>query len=291
MRYTTVHTTSYTYNHPVQLDTHVLRLRPRSDVSQSLLSCDIHIEPQPQKMIETVELDGNSILYLWFGSDTITELKIHVASEVETFRTNPFDYLLERWATQLPIDYPESLRTQLHPYLQTNGATFATTVDPVAIALAQDIYQAVDGNTVLFVGELNQRIYDQCEYSIRETGDPQSPGVTWSTRSGSCRDFAVLFIEVCRAVHLAARFVSGYQEGDPDATDRHLHAWAEVYLPGAGWRGYDPTHGLAVSDRHIALVASAFPRYAAPLTGRLLPGSNAKATMSYRLSIQVNHSP
>lgn len=92
-------------------------------------------------------------------------------------------------------------------------------------------------------------------------------------------------METCRAVGLAARFVSGYQEGDPNAAERHLHAWAEVYLPGAGWRGYDPTHGLAVADGHIALVASALPKSAAPVTGGVR--GRARSELSYKLSIQV----
>jgi transglutaminase-like putative cysteine protease len=93
-------------------------------------------------------------------------------------------------------------------------------------------------------------------------------------------------MEVCRAIGLAARFVSGYQEGDPDTTDRHLHAWAEVYLPGAGWRGYDPTHGLAVADGHIALVSSPFAQHTTPVAGTLKSGIGAQAKMSYQLLIQ-----
>lgn len=86
---------------------------------------------------------------------------------------------------------------------------------------------------------------------------------------GSCRDTAVLFIHACRAAGLAAWFLSGYQEGDLDHPEQHRHAWVEAYLPGAGWRGYDPSHGLAVSDRHIALVAAADPADATPIQGAL----------------------
>ena len=88
---------------------------------------------------------------------------------------------------------------------------------------------------------------------------------------GSCRDYAVLFMEVCRAMGIPARFVSGYQEGDTEQESRDLHAWAEVYLPGAGWRGYDPTLGLVVSDRHIPLAASAIPSYASAIEGLVTP--------------------
>jgi len=143
--------------------------------------------------------------------------------------------------------------------------------DPVATQLAEEICHCVHGNPIDFLHELNQRIYNTCQYDVRPDGEPRSPSITWTKREGSCRDFAVLFAAACRTVGLAARFVSGYQEGDPDTTERDLHAWVEVYLPGAGWRGYDPTHGLAVADGHISVAASVLSRYAAPIEGMVVP--------------------
>jgi transglutaminase-like putative cysteine protease len=193
---------------------------------------------------------------------------------------------MEPWVSRLPIDYPASLLLQLQPYLTGQNALYGTSIDPIALQLAQEVNHAVSGDTVNFLGTLNQRIHEACRYLIRETGTPLSPGITWSEKQGSCRDLTVLFVEVCRAIGLAARFVSGYQEGDLDQDDRHLHAWAEVYLPGAGWRGYDPTHGLAVSDRHIALVASAVSNYAAPISGNFSQGGNVQSTIHYQIQIQ-----
>lgn len=233
-----------------------------------------------------VELDGNALIKLWFPSELTESLHVEVVSQVETHLTNPFNYLLEPWAINLPIDYPASLLLQLQPYLGGQLLKYATSVDPVAAQLAQEIYHHVDGNTIAFLSELNQQIYTQCQYGIRETGSPLPAGITWTTKSGSCRDFAVLFIEVCRAIGLAARFVSGYQEGDLDSLDRHLHAWAEVYLPGAGWRGYDPTQGLAVADRHIALVASPVAQYASPIAGSFKQTGGVQAQITYQLLIQ-----
>lgn len=233
-----------------------------------------------------VELDGNSLIKLWFPSEPTESLHIQVLSQVETHLTNPFSYLLEPWAVHLPIDYPASLLVQLQPYLGGQTLQYATSVDPIAAQLGQEIYHSVDGNTIAFLSELNQQIYTHCQYGIRETGSPLPAGITWTTKSGSCRDFAVLFVEVCRAIGLAARFVSGYQEGDLDSNDRHLHAWAEVYLPGAGWRGYDPTQGLAVADRHIALVASPAARYASPIVGSFKQPGGVQSQMTYQLLIQ-----
>ncbi|UBF27774.1 transglutaminase family protein [Kovacikia minuta CCNUW1] len=283
MHYQISHTTTYTYSQPVTLFPHVIRLRPRSDSCQTLRSLSLMVTPTPTQESQVIDLEGNAIVKVWFKQEPTDSLRVQVISQIETHRTNPFDYLLEPWAIRLPIDYPSSLLVQLQPYLvgQRSGS-----IDPAAIQLAQEIGYQVDGNITSFLAELNQKIYKSCQQVIRETGDPLAPGITWAQRSGSCRDLTVLFMEACRAIGLAARFVSGYQEGDPDSNDRHLHAWAEVYLPGAGWRGFDPTHGTAVADRHIALVSSLFPRYAAPISGSFSQGGGAQSEMTYQLLIQ-----
>ena len=105
--------------------------------------------------------------------------------------------------------------------------------------------------------------------------------------TGSCRDLTVLFMEVCRSQGLAARFVSGYQAGDPGQQDRELHAWPEVYLPGGGWRGFDPTLGLAVTDQHIAVACSWHPAGAAPVVGTIR-GTAAQAAMSFDIQLQAS---
>ncbi|MGJ3244808.1 MAG: transglutaminase family protein [Elainellaceae cyanobacterium] len=287
MRYKIDHTTLYTYDRPVMLDSHVLRLRPRSDMTQKLGLFSLEIDPKPEKIVENVDLDGNDVIQIWFSSQKATaSLNVRVSSEVETFRSNPFDFLLEKWATTLPIDYPNSLLQQLRPYL-SHSQDFPFTTDPIANELAQDICLSTDRDTVSFLSELNQRIHDHCQYGVRETGAPQPPSMTWKQKAGSCRDFAVLFMEACQAIGLAARFVSGYQEGDPEIDECQLHAWAEVYLPGAGWHGYDPTNAVAVSDRHIALVASPFSQKTIPVKGSLkAEGYRAKSEMTYHLTVQ-----
>lgn len=281
MLYHIVHTTTYNYQQSVTLKPHTIRLIPRSDAGQKVHKFNLKIDPEPIAICYNDDLEGNVVVQTWFN-DTTNFLKIEVSSEVETFRNNPFDYLLESFALKLPIDYSASLFTQLSPYLQRQ---YPGNIDPIATELAQEILFACSHQTTMFLAKLNQQIYETCEYVIRETGAPLPAGITWKQKSGSCRDFAVLFMEVCRAVGLAARFVSGYQEGDPDQIERDLHAWVEVYLPGAGWRGYDPTHGLAVSDRHIPLVASVFPNYTAPISGSFSP-PGTPFSMTPNISIQ-----
>jgi transglutaminase-like putative cysteine protease len=264
--YSISHQTIYRYNQPVWLQPHLLRLQPRWDSAQTLRAFSLHLDPAPEGQSQYADLDGNPVTRAWFNTRT-EQFTIQTLSQVETHRTNPFNYLLESWALRLPCDYPSRLLAQLQPYLQPG----AVALDPEALTLAQDLLSEVHFDTVAFLSLLTQHLYQQCEYLTREQGDPWPAGVTWRRRQGSCRDLAVLWIEACRAVGLAARFVSGYEEGVPDQDQWHLHAWAEVYLPGAGWRGYDPTHGLAVSDRHVALVASAYPSYTAPVLGQVTP--------------------
>ncbi len=283
MRYHIAHTTTYAYSQSVVLEPHVLRLRPRCDGAQELQAFCLEIWPQPLGIAQVLDLEGNAAVQLWFEQPT-ESLRLQVSSQVETHRTNPFDYLLETWALTLPIDYPGSLLTQLQPYL-TEPLGFGVT-DPLVFQLAQEICHQVAGQTLAWLGSLNQHIYQTCQQQFRETGDPLPAGVTLAQKAGSCRDLAVLFTAACRCLGLAARFVSGYQAAAPDQTEQHLHAWAEVYLPGAGWRGYDPTQGLAVTDRHIALAASALPRNATPVFGTL-SGREVQSTMQYDLCVQA----
>lgn len=262
MYYKTTHITKYNYNQPVLLKPHVIRLLPRSDPWQKLHNLSVTIEPQPASSSNILDLDANNLYHCWFTHPS-EYLNITVTSEVETLKSNPFDYLLESWATQIPFEYPSHLLNQLQPYLQPYGFTF----DPVAITLAQEILIETEAKTLSFLYTLNQRLNRECDYLFRETGAPWPPGITWNKKQGSCRDYSVLFMEACRSLGLATRFVSGYNQGDPSQQKRDLHGWVEVYLPGGGWRGYDPTLGLAVADGHIALAASAIVTYTAPIVG------------------------
>ncbi|NJN85206.1 MAG: transglutaminase family protein [Leptolyngbyaceae cyanobacterium SL_7_1] len=282
MLYEISHNTTYRYARPVALAPHVVRSRPRSDVAQSLRSFSLTIIPEPVRSSENIDLDGNAVIKVWFSEEAIEELTVIATAQMETHRTNPFDFLLEPWAATLPIDYPTSLLVQLQPYLTALGVG---SIDPIATQLAQEIWYKTDGNTVEFLSTLNQQIAGSCQYQLRETGAPLPAGITWTQKAGSCRDLSVLFMEACRAIGLAARFVSGYYEPDP-GNPPYLHAWVEVYLPGAGWRGYDPTQGLATADRHVALVASPIASHTLPITGELKSGVGTPSEMRYEVAIE-----
>lgn len=276
MHFNIVHTTTYTYPQAVVLGPHVLRLRPRSTAEQQVLNFALAIDPQPPGINPILDTDGNATVRCWWPEMTLTTLQVTATSEVLTLCTNPFNFLLESGATHFPLDYPSSLQAMLHPYVYQDRDTIAT-------QLAQKIALDVDGNVLEFLTTLNQQIHQNCKYQIRETGQPFPPWMTWAQKQGTCRDFVMLFIAACRGMGLAARFVSGYEAGDPDH-EQALHAWAEVYLPGAGWRGYDPTMGLVVCDRHVALVASAWPQHTTPIVGGL-NGRASQPTLTYTVNV------
>jgi transglutaminase-like putative cysteine protease len=278
MTYQITHSTTYRYERPVRLATHLIRLRPRCDVSQTLNSFDLSIVPAPLRIVENIDLDGNNQLKVWFDNSKVDTLTITARSQITTHRYNPFDFLIEDWAIQLPIDYPSSMLNQLSPYLSGS-------IDPVADRLAQEILVNTQGNLIEFLTALNLLINRSCKYIVRETGDPFPASITWHQKTGSCRDLTVLFMAACRAVGLAARFVSGYEQGDLEIAEKHPHAWVEVYLPGAGWRGYDPSHGIVVQEQHIAVVASAYSQQTLPISGKLIDAVGIGSQMDYQLNI------
>lgn len=282
MRFHICHDTCYTYDRPVTLQPHIIRLRPRSDVAQTLEKFQLSIYPEPKSQNAIADLEGNNLIQLWFHEEPTHQLKIQTDFQIETCRTNPFDYLAEPWAANLPLDYPSSLAASLQPYLVPH----LSAIDGEVVHLAQEIGQEVEGNVSFFLTTLAQRIAQTCQYQVREVGAPLPAGITWRQRQGSCRDFTLLYMAACQAVGLAARFVSGYEAGDPDKDQHDLHAWAEVYVPGGGWRGMDPTYGVAVGDRHVALVASPFPQSAAPVSGKVRT-PNMSSALSTNIHLDV----
>ncbi|MBT9314468.1 transglutaminase family protein [Leptothoe spongobia] len=282
MRYCIVHHTRYQYAEPVQLGTHILRLQPRVDGSQRLHYFACEISPTPRKSIDWLDLEGNVCRQVWFPDTDVTTLTMATQCDVETLRSNPFDYLSPEWAITAPLDYPQSVQRLVTPYLNSLHAD-----SPAVIDWAQQLLHQADGNVGMFLTSLNQAIYKGYTYEVRHHGPPWSAGVVLAEQRGTCRDFTVLFMAACRSVGLAARFVSGYQRGDADQTSHELHAWPEVYVPGGGWRGFDPTLGLAVADGHIALAATVDPVQAAAVTGKLQVGHFSQSMLEADIQLKV----
>lgn len=283
MRFTIDHTLTYRYSRPVFLEPQTIRLRPRDDGNQFVERFDLTIDPDPVGLTRTIDARNNVITYAWFGELT-ESLTIRSRSVVRTSRTNPFDYILDEDASSLPVTYPPTDRHLLDLAL-TRRPHPAGDDDRVA-AFARRLIEESGGGTLAFLSLLTHQLYERTKFELRDEGDPNEPLQTFDQCRGACRDTAELFADACRVAGVAVRFVSGYQQGDPDTTDRHLHAWSEVYLPHAGWRGFDPTHGLAVSNGHVALAAAARPADAAPTTGNFR-GTGATSQFSYELTIDI----
>jgi transglutaminase-like putative cysteine protease len=271
------HKTTYKYSEEVELGPHMLRITPRSGPGQRVLSHEIAIDPVPHGQARILDAEGNSILSVWFTGKT-SRLVITNKCEVETLQSNPFDYLVLSANRMTPPALSDVESEALAPYLVRADPTEA--VD----AFAQSILRPSEGKTLPFLTLLNHVLYKEFETVLRPEGASYSPSVCLGLRQGACRDLTVLFMDVCRSVGIPARFVSGYQEGDVDMTHRHLHAWPEVYMPGAGWRGYDPTTNLAVADKHIPTAASHTPLGAAPIEGAF-SGAHVESVMEHELRL------
>ncbi|MCC7330012.1 MAG: transglutaminase family protein [Gammaproteobacteria bacterium] len=280
MRFQIVHTTRYLYQSEVFLEPHTLRLRPRCDTSQQLRHFSLSVEPRPLGQADSLDLDGNSQTLAWFGQLT-SNLTVISRATVDTLRVNPFNFLVTAQPVLgLPAEYPDAIHNALSAYREP-----APDEESVA-AFARGLAHESSHQTIAFLTLLARRISEQCKSTMREGGPPNRAAETLEKQEGACRDLAVLFIECCRHMGLAARFVSGYHEDEACRRVDHMHAWAEVYLPGAGWRGFDPSTGLAVADRHVALAASAHPEQAAPLVGTLR-GNNVCSSMYAEVQIEV----
>ncbi|MCE4556380.1 DUF2126 domain-containing protein [Roseateles cellulosilyticus] len=265
------HVTRYKYDRPVNLGPQVVRLRPAPHCRTPILSYSLRVEPTNHFINWQQDPFANYLARLVFPEKT-TELTVTVDLVAEMAVYNPFDFFLEPHAQTFPFQYDEAQQIELAPYLQTGPAT------PLLAAYLKDIPRT-ERATIDFLVDLNQRVQNSVSYLIRLEPGVQTPEETLEKASGSCRDSGWLLVELLRHLGLAARFVSGYliqlapdekaldgpSGTEVDFTD--LHAWCEVYLPGAGWIGLDPTSGLLAGEGHIPLAATPMPGSAAPISG------------------------
>ena len=257
------HSTRYEFSDAVFLEPHVLRFQPRADGAQLPLEFSLDIDPLPAGMSSALDSAGNAVTHVWFDG-LHRSLTIVARATVEMLRDNPFDFLPDNCRSRLPVFYAvesDALRPYLHRHPHGLGGP-----DQIAIFAAR-MRDAARGELVPLLTCLNNTIYDRFETMRRIEPGIWAPERTWREKRGACRDLAALFIDVCRALGIAARFVSGYEESEAYREGGELHAWAEVYIPGAGWRGYDPSRGLAVAQNHVAVAAAANAAGTAPIVG------------------------
>jgi uncharacterized protein (DUF2126 family) len=265
------HVTHYKYDRRVALSPQVVRLRPAPHCRTNILSYSLKIEPEEHFINWQQDPFANYLARLVFPEKT-TEFKVTVDLVAEMSVYNPFDFFLEPGAETFPFTYEPGLARELAPYLVADVAT-------PAFRRFLDSIPRQEARTIDFLVGLNQRLQQDIGYLIRMEPGVQSPEETLLKASGSCRDTGWLLVQTLRHLGLAARFVSGYliqlapdvkaldgpSGTEVDFTD--LHAWCEVYLPGAGWIGFDPTSGLMAGEGHIPLACTPQPSSAAPVSG------------------------
>lgn len=269
------HKTSYLYDRPVTLSPQVVRLRPAPHNRTPIVGYSLKIKPDTHFINWQQDPYSNYQARLVFP-ETTREFSVEVDLVADLTAFNPFDFFVEKYAEKYPFEYPDDLRKELGPYLKKLpqrlgiGKKFKELVEQIR---KQDI--TINDYLV----EINQLINKEVKYLIRLEPGVQKPEQTLKLGSGSCRDSAWLQVQVLRALGLAARFVSGYLiqlsadeksldgPSGPEKDFTDLHAWTEVFIPGAGWIGLDATSGLLTSEGHIPLACTADPSSAAPISG------------------------
>jgi uncharacterized protein (DUF2126 family)/transglutaminase-like putative cysteine protease len=273
------HRTSYTFDRLVEIYPHVVRLKPAPHSRTPIEAYSLEVEPADHFINWQQDAFGNFLARLVFPNRA-RQLTITVGLIADLKVINPFDFFIEDFAEQVPFTYPKALREDLKPYLRpVDEDVEGSGPGPLVQEWVRNFAVIPGTRTIDFLVNLNQAVNGDVGYSLRMEPGVQTPDHTLRTGIGSCRDMTWLLVSILRQLGLAARFVSGYSvqltsdvaalDGPSgvaaDVTD--LHAWAEVYIPGAGWIGLDATSGMFAGEGHIPLSATPHPASSAPITG------------------------
>jgi transglutaminase-like putative cysteine protease len=260
-----LHQTHYRFSAAVALGQHELRLRPRESHELRIEMSMLRMEPTP-RLRWYRDIEDNSVGVATFHGTT-TRLTIVSEVVVQQYNLRPFDFLIAHYAASWPFRYSSSDATALGPYiLVSQSAQYDEELDHWLGSAAAQLERNADA--FMRLQHLNAHIHRGIRYRVREEEGVQTPGQTVALGSGACRDLAALFMEAARRMGLGARFVSGYLKVDTaDIAPGATHAWAEAYLPGAGWLGFDPTLGTLAGPDHFAVATARMPDSIPPVSG------------------------
>jgi uncharacterized protein (DUF2126 family)/transglutaminase-like putative cysteine protease len=284
------HVTHYRYEKPIALGPQVVRLRPAVHCRTPILNYTLKITPDTHFINWQQDPQGNYQARLVFPEKT-DEFKVEVELTADLATINPFDFFVEEAAKEFPFTYDAILKHELKPYLELE------TLGPGLRSVLSKIPRS-PRNTIDFLVDLNGLIHNEIAYVVRLEPGVQTVEESLKLKSGSCRDSAWLLVQVARQLGLASRFVSGYLiqltadvkpvdggAAGPEADFTDLHAWTEVYLPGAGWVGLDPTSGLLTGEGHIPLAATSDPETAAPISGAINEADEIETQFDFHMAV------
>ncbi|MBE0620837.1 MAG: transglutaminase family protein [Burkholderiales bacterium] len=271
-RYKILHRTYYNFSAAVQLGPHALRLRPRVGHELRIESSSLEIRPAATLRWHR-DVEDNSVAIATFDSPA-NQLAIESEVIIHQYNLAPLDFLVSDYAMDYPFSYIPEDRIVLAPYMDA----IEHKTDRLLSEWVAKMWQPDEKiQTYALLQRLGVQIHQTLKYQLREEPGVQTAEETLSRGSGSCRDSAYLFMETARRLGFAARFVSGYLHAEPSAVNYGAtHAWAEVFLPGAGWKGFDPTIGNIVGTDHIAVAVARLPESVPPVSGSFVgpPGAS-----------------
>lgn len=272
--------TAYRYAGPVHFSTHEIRLFPRGDVFTGLRRLKFETNDGATIRFGRDAFD-NCVAACSFSAPA-SELRFQLELDLELTKKNPFDFLLASDALTLPFTYPRELRRVLAPFRESNARR------PLAVPRWERPRRGASRQTVEALVELNERLHECVGYERREEGTARPPEETLRAGRGACRDVALLLATILRQCGLAARLTSGYlREAEPNSrrAEGSLHAWTEVFLPGAGWVGMDATNGIFCNHNFIAAAVGIRPADVTPIDGSYYPRQATAAEMTSRLEL------
>lgn len=272
------HFTQYSYGHDVFLEPHYLRFRPRSVSYLKLIDFTLDVLPMPEGSSSQADPENNRVEFCWFSGMHST-MEVRAESVVELTPFNPFEFLLyPAQFTRFPYRYP----TDMMPVLQNALAHLRLEKD--LLLFQEKLAKESDYQTIPFLQALTQAIHNRTTLELREKGTPYTPEKTFRNQGGSCRDLAWMQLQLLRMSGFATRFMSGYLYLETEDPEFELHAWLEVYLPGAGWIGLDPSHGIFTDHHYMPVAASVQHENTMPVTGTVR--GDAKALLKTELDIR-----